>query len=77
MSTPRTEHALHGVWYRGDHGSSIPELCRVLEEELETLTEDVRPLLNRMQSMLADYDEFEVFRERMEEFLTKHPEFKL
>lgn len=31
--TPETDHALHGVWYRGDHGSAIPALCRKLERE--------------------------------------------
>ena len=31
--TPETTHALHGVWYRGDHGSAIPDLCRRLERE--------------------------------------------
>lgn len=77
MSTPRTEHALHGVWHRGDHGSAIPALCRQLETELTELSDDVRPLLHRMQSILADYDEFEAFRERMEEFVTKYPQFRL
>lgn len=32
--TPRTDDALQGVWYRGDHGSAIPALCRALEREL-------------------------------------------
>ena len=31
--TPETDNALQGVWYRGDHGSAIPELCRRLERE--------------------------------------------
>jgi hypothetical protein len=31
--TPETTNALHGVWYRGDHGSAIPALCRRLEIE--------------------------------------------
>lgn len=31
--TPETDNALHGVWYRGNHGSSIPALCRRLECE--------------------------------------------
>lgn len=35
--TPETEHALHGVWYRGDHGSAISDLCRKLERERNQL----------------------------------------
>lgn len=35
--TPETDHALHGVWYRGDHGSAIPALCRKLERERNEL----------------------------------------
>ena len=31
--TPETDNALKGVWYRGDHGSAIPALCRKLERE--------------------------------------------
>ena len=31
--TPETDNALQGVWYRGDHGSAIPALCRKLERE--------------------------------------------
>ena len=31
--TPETDNALMGVWYRGDHGSAIPALCRKLERE--------------------------------------------
>jgi hypothetical protein len=37
--TPRTDWALHGVWYRGDHGSAIPALCRQLERENVKLRE--------------------------------------
>lgn len=35
--TPETDHALQGVWYRGDHGSAIPALCRRLERERNAL----------------------------------------
>jgi len=35
--TPETTNALHGVWYRGDHGSAIPALCRRLEIERDKL----------------------------------------
>lgn len=35
--TPETDYALHGVWYRGDHGSAIPALCRRLERERDRL----------------------------------------
>jgi hypothetical protein len=31
--TPETDNALQGVYYRGDHGSAIPALCRKLERE--------------------------------------------
>jgi NTP pyrophosphatase (non-canonical NTP hydrolase) len=37
--TPETDFALHGVWYRGDHGSAIAELCRRLERERDGLQE--------------------------------------
>jgi len=32
-NTPETDAALQGVYYRGDHGSAIPALCRNLERE--------------------------------------------
>jgi len=40
--TPETTHVLHGVWYRGDHGSAIPALCRRLERERNILAEQLR-----------------------------------
>jgi len=40
--TPETEHALHGVWYRGDHGSAISDLCRKLERERNQLREAIK-----------------------------------
>jgi len=35
--TPITDKALHGVWYRGNHGSAIPAMCR----ELEIIADDL------------------------------------
>jgi hypothetical protein len=35
--TPITDNALHGVWYRGSHGSAIPAMCR----ELEIIADDL------------------------------------
>jgi len=42
--TPETEHALHGVWYRGDHGSAIPALCRRFERERDQLRAENKKL---------------------------------
>lgn len=40
--TPETDHALHGIWYRGDHGSAIPALCRKLERERDALAKRIQ-----------------------------------
>lgn len=40
--TPETDHALHGVYYRGDHGSAIPALCRKLERERDALVKRIQ-----------------------------------
>ena len=53
--TPETEHALHGVWYRGDHGSAIPALCRRLERERNRLRAAIKETL-RDNAHLADGD---------------------
>ena len=53
--TPETDHALHGVWYRGDHGSAIPALCRRLERERNRLREAIEETL-RDNAHLADGD---------------------
>ena len=53
--TPETEHALHGVWYRGDHGCAIPALCRRLERERNRLCEAIEETL-RDNAHLADGD---------------------
>ena len=47
--TPETERALHGVWYRGDHGSAIPALCRRLERERDRLREEIETFQNKTQ----------------------------
>jgi hypothetical protein len=53
--TPETENALHGVWYRGDHGSAIPALCRRLERERNRLRAAIEETL-RDNAHLADGD---------------------
>ena len=65
--TPETTHALHGVWYRGDHGSTIPELCRRLERERDMLAnslktirftavdKDIRQLADEAINSLGEY----------------------
>ena len=58
MNTPRTDHALQGVYNRGDHGSAIPALCRQLETELATLRANVTNLLDELQAaVIADHPE--------------------
>jgi hypothetical protein len=51
--TPETENALHGVWYRGDHGSAIPALCRRLERERNRMRSAIEETL-RDNAHLAD-----------------------
>lgn len=51
--TPETEHALCGVWYRGDHGSAIPALCRRLERERDRLRSAIEETL-KDNAHLAD-----------------------
>lgn len=79
MSTPRTEC----VAYLDESRQTFIRYEKMkahaehLETELGELTDDVRPLLHRMQSILADNDEYETFRERMEEFIIAYPQFRL
>ena len=46
--TPETDDALQGVWYRGDHGSAIPALCRRLERERD----EARQMVEKLQAKL-------------------------
>ena len=48
--TPETDHALQGVWYRGDHGSAIPDLCRRLERERNSLRNALQELVNQCRT---------------------------
>jgi hypothetical protein len=48
--TPETDHALHGVWYRGDHGSAIPQLCRELERERNELRKQIESMKTALTS---------------------------
>jgi hypothetical protein len=53
--TPETTNALHGVWYRGDHGSAIPALCRRLEIERDKLRSENELLREALRKIaLAD-----------------------
>ena len=50
--TPETDHALHRVWYRGDHGSAIPALCRRLERERDAAIQKHLVLLDAVRAMI-------------------------
>lgn len=56
--TPETEHALHGVWYRGDHGSAIPALCRKLERERNAARAEVARLSKIIERAVDDGYQF-------------------
>jgi hypothetical protein len=49
-ATPETDRTLHGIWFRGDHGSALVAKCRELEiqrnearAEAEKLKQEVKP----------------------------------
>ena len=49
-ATPETDRTLHGIWFRGDHGSALAAKCRELEiqrnearAEAEKLKREVKP----------------------------------
>ena len=52
-ATPETDRTLHGIWFRGDHGSALAAKCRELEiqrnqarAEIENLKEQLTEALN-------------------------------
>jgi hypothetical protein len=48
--TPETDSALHGVWYRGDHGSTIPDLCRRLERQRNATRKELRHIADLLDA---------------------------